>query len=123
MEEIEAAWTKIPEFARVSLSFASPGEDLADFEACVEDATEPGILTSNGPSPSQKIVLGTVAFGVHCLFRGHIKGVEDKPRIVLATKVILEKKSRYMFPGGQEDQEPTSRSDQHTSQPEDGRDP
>ena len=123
MGEIEAAWTKIPAFARVSLSFASPGEDLADFETCVEDATEPGISTTNEPSPPQKTVLGTVAFGVHCLFQDHIKGVEDKPRIVLAAKVILEKELRYMFPGGQEEQKPTSKSDQRTSQPEDGRDP
>jgi hypothetical protein len=124
MEEMEAAWTKVPEFTRASLSFVSPGEDLADFETYAEDATEPGIPISNEPSPSPNIVLGTVALGVHCLFRDHTNDVEDKPRIVLPASVILEENLRYMFPGGQEDQKPTSMSDQRTSQPEleDGRD-
>jgi hypothetical protein len=122
MEEIEATWVKVPEFAKVSLSFFPPGEDLADWETYAEDATEPVIQASNGPSPSQNIVLGTSALGVRCLIQDRSEGVEDKPRTLLAAKVILEANLRYIF-GVQEDQKPTTMSDQRTSQPEDGRDP
>ena len=122
MEEIEVAWTKVPEFTKVSLSFVSPGEDLADFETYAEDATEPEIPTSNEPSPSQNIVLGTVAFGVHCLFRDHNNDVEDKPRIIIAARVILEENLRYIF-GIREEQKPTAMSNRSASQTGDGRDP
>jgi hypothetical protein len=122
MKEMEAAWTKLPEFSKVSLLVVPAGKEL-DSEGYAEDATKPVIQTSTRPSSSQKnIVLGTSALGVLCVFQDHIKGVEYKPKIVLAAKVILEKNLRYMFPGGQEDQKPTSTSDQRTSQPEDGRD-
>jgi hypothetical protein len=121
MEEIETAWEKVAEFTKVSLSFVSPGEDLADFETYQEDATEPGIQISNETSPSQNIVLGTAALGIHCLFRNGIKGVEDQPRIILAAKVILEANLRYMFL--EDDQKPPSISNQRSSQPGDGRDP
>lgn len=122
MEEIEAAWTKVSEFTQVVLSFVSPGEALANFETYAEIVTELGIQTSSEPSPSQNIVLGTTAFGVRCLFQDRIKCVEDKPRTLLAAKVVLEENLRYMCPGGQEDQKSTSMSDQYASQPEDGRD-
>jgi len=125
LEEIEAALTKVPEFTRVWLSFVSPGEDLADFEtyADSEEATEPGIPTSNEPSPSPNTVLGTVAFGVHCLFHDQINGVDsDKPRIVIAARVILEENLRYIF-GIQENQKPAAMSNRSASQAGDGRDP
>jgi hypothetical protein len=122
MEEIEAAWTNVPEFTEVSLSLVSPGEDLADFETYAENAIEPGIQTFNEPSPSQNIVLGTAALGVHCLFKDHINDVEDKPRIVLAAKVILEASLRYIF-SSQQEQKPTAESNRRASQPGDGRDP
>jgi hypothetical protein len=69
MKEIEVAWTNVPEFTKISLSIVSPDKDLADFETYGEDVTEPGIPTSNESSSSPNIVLGTVAFGVHCLFQ------------------------------------------------------
>ena len=113
------AWEKVPKFTRVLLSFVSPGEDLADFETHMEDATEPGVQTSNEALPSQNIVLGTAALGVHCLFQNPNKSVEDKLRILLTVKVILEANLQYIF-GVQEDQKPTAISDQHTSLPRDG---
>ena len=121
MEEIEAVWTKVPEFTKVFLSLVSPGEALENFETYAENVIEPGIQTSSEPSPSQNIVLGTAAPGVRCLFQDRIKGVEEKPRTLLAAKVILEKHLRYMCPGGQENQKPTSMSDQRNSQPEEAR--
>ena len=122
MEEIEAAWTNIPEFTKVFLSLVSPGEDLADFETYAENAIEPGIQTLNEPSPSRNIVLGTAALGLHCLFQDRTEGVEDKPRILLPAKVILEANLRYIF-SSQQEQEPTAMSNRSASQPGDGRDP
>ena len=122
MEKIEAAWTNVPEFTEIFLSLVSPGEDLADFETYAKNAIEPGIQTFNEQSPSRNIVLGTAALGVHCLFKGHINGVEDKPRIVLAAKVILEASLRYIF-SNQQEQKPPAMSNRSASQPGDGRDP
>jgi hypothetical protein len=122
MEEIEAAWTNIPEFTKVFLSLVSPGEDLADFETYAENPIERGIQTFNESSPSQNIVLGTAALGVHCLFQDHTKGVEDKSRILLAAKVILEANLQYIF-SSQQEQKPTAVSNRSASQPRDGRDP
>jgi len=122
MEEIEAAWTNVPEVTKVFLSLVSPGEDLANFETYAENAIKPGIQIFNEPSPSQNIVLGTAALGVHCLFQDRIKGVADKPRILLAAKVILEANLRYIF-SSQQEQKPTAVSNQSASRPGDGRDP
>ncbi|KIM36853.1 hypothetical protein M413DRAFT_31458 [Hebeloma cylindrosporum] len=52
VEEIEAAWTTVPEFAKISLSFVSPGEDLADFQTYAEAEVLPRIQTSIELSPS-----------------------------------------------------------------------
>jgi hypothetical protein len=122
MEEIEAELTEVPEFTKVSLSFVSPGEDLAGFETYTGDATKPVIRTSKGPSPSQIIVLGTSAFGVRCLFQDRIKGFEDKPRTLLAARIFMEANLRHIF-GIQEEKKTTTMSNRSVNQPEDGRDP
>jgi hypothetical protein len=122
MEETEAAWSKVPEFSKVSLLFVSPGEDLADFEDA-EDVTKLGIQTFNIPSSAQDIVLGTASFGVRCQFQDRVTGVvEEKPRTLLTAKVILESNLPSIF-AIQEERKPTIISDQSTAQREDGRDP
>lgn len=89
MEQTEVTWKKIPEFTKVSLSFVPSGEDLADSETYAEDTTC-AIPTSKGLSPPQRIVLGTVALGVRCLFQDRTIGVNgQKPRTLLTAKVIL----------------------------------
>ena len=130
MEETEAAWKQLPEFTKVSLSFFSPGEDLAD-EIYAEDATKPGIQKFNA-LPAQntdQTVLGTTAFGVRCQFQDRITGVdEDKPRALLTAKVIFESSLPSIF-AIQEKRKPTtifsrsSLSSQRTAQRGDGRDP
>lgn len=112
MDKIEGAWTKVPESTKVSLSFLSPGKDLADVQVYTEDATISAI---------HDIVLGTSAFGVHCLFQDHAKGVEDKPKSLLAGKVFLERNLQSIF--NQEDQKPSCVSHQRNSKLGDGRDP
>jgi len=124
MEEIEAVWIKVPELMKVSLSFVPPGKAFEDFETYAEDVTEPGTQTFNEPSPSQNIILGTSALGVHCLFQDRI---HDKPRSLLVAKVFLEANLQHTF-GIQEGQKSTCISDQSTSdqnmtQARDGRDP
>ena len=109
-------------YSRVYKSILIPRLDLADFETYAENAIEPGIQTLNEPSPSRNIVLGTAALGLHCLFQDRTEGVEDKPRILLPAKVILEANLRYIF-SSQQEQEPTAMSNRSASQPGDGRDP
>ena len=106
MEETEAAWKQLPEYAKASLSIVSPGDNLAD--EADEDGMKIGIQISNGPSPMRNIVLGTTALGVHCRFQNHITGAyEDKPRTLLPVEVIMESSLRYTF-GIQEEREPTT---------------
>jgi len=118
MSETEIALKKVPEFSRVSLSFAAPGKDT----------TKLGIQTSDGPSPVQDIVLGTTAFGVRCRFQDRITGVnEDKPRTLLTAKVISESNLPSIF-GIQGERKPRTTSSrtifsQSTAQRGDGRDP
>jgi len=113
MSETEIALKKVPEFSRVSLSFAAPGNDT----------TKLGIQTSNGPSPVRDIVLGTTAFGVRCRFQDRITGVnEDKPRTLLTAKVISESNLPSIF-DIPEERKPTAISSQSTAQRGDGRDP
>ncbi|KIM36848.1 hypothetical protein M413DRAFT_31455 [Hebeloma cylindrosporum] len=121
MEELETAWTKVPEFSKVYLSFISPGEHLADSED-VEDASKLGIRASSGPSAAQNVVLGTAALGVRCLFKNHITGQgESTPRTLLPAKVICESNLQRIF-GGQEEQKPTTMSGLSPTQRKDGRD-
>ena len=117
MEEIEATWKKIPEFAKVSLSVVSPGEDFANLETYEEDKTRCGLPPSKG-SQQTGIVLGTAALGVHCLFQQR----EQSPRTLLKAKVILEDNLRYIV-GVQAEQKPTNSSHLNTRQHGDGRDP
>jgi len=112
MEETEAAWKKIPESMKVSLSFHSPGESLSASSMYKEDTTGHAIQSSNEPSPSEYIVLGTIALGVRCVLRERIQ--ISRPEIVLPVKV-------YMF-GVQDEQKPTTLSSQNVSQNGDGRD-
>jgi hypothetical protein len=107
MEETETALKKVPEFTKVSLSFVSPGEDLAGSKTYAEDATKDGIQLAK---PSHNIVLGTAAFGVRCVFQDRIKGVdEEKPRTLLTAKVVLESKLQHIF-GAQKKGSPKTRS-------------
>ena len=118
MQETEAAWNKLSEFTKVSLSFVSPGEVFANSETYEEDKTRHGIQTSEGSLQSQHIVLGTVAFGVCCLFQQR----EQRPRTLLTAKVILEESLWHVFGNGEE-QNPASMSDLYITQRGDGCDP
>jgi len=84
MEETDSALKRIPNFMTVSLSFVSPGEDWTDW-------TRDAIATSRGPSTPQRIVLGTISLGIHCLFQDRIRGInEQTSRTLLTAKVVLE---------------------------------
>ena len=111
MEETETALKKVPEFTKVSLSFVSPGDDFTDSKTY-------GIQTSK---LLHNIVLGTTALGIRCLFQDRIKGVdEEKPRTLLAPKLVVESTLQHIF-DTQKEGERITRSGQITNQHGDGR--
>jgi hypothetical protein len=119
MEETEAAWEKIPESMKVSLSFVPLGT-TTNSDIYKEISTNHAIQTSNEPPRSDCIVLGTTGFGIRCIFRAHIQSAS--PDIILPAKVLSEAKIWHIFVV-QEEQSPGTLSSQNVILRGDGRDP